>query len=63
MYTGEIVYLPYKGGYIRYEIHKVLEDSLLVKTYKSDVYNWVSIDEVLTTDEFTKIYNNETIYE
>ena len=45
------------------EIEKVFDDSLLVLTYKGDICNWIPIDEILTTDEFTKIYKNEIIYE
>lgn len=63
MRQGEIVYLPYKGNFIRYKIRKVFDDSLLLITYKSDVSNWVPIDEVLTTSEFAKIYKDEIIYE
>ena len=61
--TGEIVYLPWNNGFVRYRIEKVFDDSLLVLTYKGDICNWIPIDEILTTDEFAKIYKNEIIYE
>ena len=61
--AGEIVYFPYDKGFIRYRIEKVFDDSLLVLTYKGDICNWIPIDEVLTTDQFAKIYKNEIIYE
>ena len=63
MVAGDIVYFPYKGGFIRYKIRKVMEDTLLVLTYKGDVMKCVPVDDILTTDQFTKIYKNEKIYE
>lgn len=64
MQRGDIVYLPYKNGFIRYKIRKVLEDNdLLVITFKSGITNYVTVDEVLSTDDFTKIYKDGIIYE
>jgi hypothetical protein len=63
MFVGQIIYYPYKNGYIRYIIRKIFDDSLLVMTYKSDVSNCIPKDEILTTDEFSKVYHNEKIYE
>lgn len=63
MVAGEIVYFPYKGSFIRYKIRKVMEDDLLVLTYKGNVANCIPITDVLTTEEFTKLYKNEKIYE
>lgn len=63
MFAGQIVYLPYKGNWIRYKIKKVCDDELLVFTFKSDISNWVSINDVLTTEEFIKCYKDEKIYE
>ena len=63
MVRGDIVYLPYKGSYIRYKVRKVFDDELLVVTYKTGQTNYVTVDDVLTTEEFSKIYNNERIFE
>lgn len=63
MFVGQIVYLPYRNCYIRYKIKKVCEDGLLVLTFKGDVPNWVSPDDVMTTDQFIKYYKDEKIYE
>ena len=63
MVRGDIVYLPYKNNYIRYKVRKVFDDGLLVVTYKTGQTNYVTVDDVLTTDEFSKIYKDERIYE
>lgn len=63
MLAGEIVYFPYKDGFVRYKIRKIMDDDLLVLTYKSNISNCVPISEVLTTEQFAKTYKNEIIYE
>ena len=63
MLAGEIIYLAWNKGYVRYKIHKVFDDSILALTYKSEVFNWIPFEDVITTDDFAKIYNNEKIYE
>lgn len=63
VHVNEIVYIPFYNGYIRYKIKKVFDDSVLALTYKSGVANWLMINELMDTDTFTKIYNNEPIYE
>lgn len=63
MFEGQIVYYPYQNGFIRYRIKKILDDDLVVLTYKGEIPNCIPINDVLTTEQFAKIYTDEIIYE
>lgn len=64
MCTGDIVYLPIQGGYVKYVVKGVFDDNeLLVISYKTKQKNWLYNSDVLTSEEFSKRYDNEEIYE
>ena len=63
MCTGDIVFLPTNGGYLKYIIKKIIDDELIVKSIKSNKLNWLTKSDVLTLDEFKNKYNNEEIFE
>lgn len=63
MQVDDVVYLPYRNSFIRYRIKKIFDNELLVLSFKSFIPNCVPINEVLTTEQFTKIYKDEKIYE
>ena len=63
MYPGEIVYYPYKGVYIKYTIKKIFDNELLVVTTKTLQKNWLTCDEVVSSEHFKELYNNEEIYD
>lgn len=64
MYAGEIVYHKNIYGYVKYIIRHVLDDNfILVRSYKSKIQNYFSIDEVIPEMDFIANYNGEQIYE
>lgn len=64
MHAGEIVYHKNIYGYVKYIIRHVLDDNfILVRSYKSKIQNYFSIDEVIPEMDFIANYNGEQIYE
>jgi hypothetical protein len=62
MHAGDIVFYPTQGGYIQYIIQKVINDTLVVTSYKTKQQNWVSKSDVIDVDDFINIYKHEKIY-
>lgn len=62
MCVGEIVYLPIREGFVKYIIKKIVNDELLVLSYKTGQANWVEKSDVLSLIQLQEIYNNEEIY-
>ena len=63
MQVGDIIFYPTREGYIKYIIKKIIDDDLFVTSYKSKQLNWLNISDVITFDDFIKIYKNEEIFE
>lgn len=62
MHAGDIVFYPTQDGYIQYVIRKVINDTLVVTSYKTKEQNWVSKSDVIDVDDFINIYKHEKIY-
>ncbi len=62
MYVGEIVYLPIREGFVKYVIKKMVDDDILVISFKSKEPNWLNKSDVISLATLKKIYNNEEIY-
>ncbi len=62
MYVGEIVYLPIREGFVKYIIKKMVDDDILVISFKSKEPNWLNKSDVISLATLKKIYNNEEIY-
>lgn len=62
MYIGEIVYLPTREGFVKYIIKKIVDDGLLVISYKTHQLNWLDKSDVISLNQLKRIYNNEEIY-
>lgn len=62
MYIGEIVYLPIREGFVKYIVKKMVDDNILVISYKTRQLNWLSKSDVISLNKLKKIYNNEEIY-
>ncbi len=63
MQVGDIVFYPTKEGYIKYIIKKIIGNDLFVTSYKSKQLNWLDISDIITFDDFTKIYKNEEVFD
>lgn len=63
MFIGDIVFLPTKEGYVKYVIKKIIDNELLVISYRTKQFNWVDSSEVIELEKFKNIYNNEEIFE
>lgn len=62
MYIGEIVYLPIREGFVKYIIKKIVDDNILVISYKTHQLNWLDKSDVISLNHLKRIYNNEEIY-
>ena len=63
MCVGDIVFFPEEGGFIKYIIKKIVQNEILVISYKTRQFNWLNVSDVIGLDDFIKVYKNERIFE
>lgn len=63
MQVGDIVFLRYGNNYVKNVIKQAIDDDFVIITVKTHILNCVPKSDLISAEEFEKIYNNELIYE
>ena len=63
MRVGDFVYMHFNNGFIKSVLKQFIDDDCVIITRKTHILNCVPKSELLSEEEFNKIYNNEIIYE